>query len=72
METVQNGQYLLLTMEGTRGTFCIQSRPGVSWVPMAALAVGTAVLVALLAVFVKQKQKRGSKAQTKQEETAED
>lgn len=71
VETVQNGQYLLLTMEGTRGTFCIQSRPGVSWVPMAALAIGAAVLIVLLAVFVKQKKKRGSKAQAEQEETAE-
>lgn len=61
-ETVLNGQYLLLTMTGVQGTFCILPTGGVSQLVPAA-AAGAAVLAALLlfAWSKKKPKKTGSK-----------
>ena len=63
-----NGQYLLLTMTGTQGTFCIRSSQGIPWLIPA--AVGGAALAALLLIAGKRK-KEAAKEQKKQEETSE-
>lgn len=67
-EAVANGQYLLLTMTGTQGTFCIRSSQGIPWLIPA--AVGGAALAALLLIAGKRK-KEAAKEQKKQEETSE-
>lgn len=46
VEAVQNGQYLLLTMTGPRGTFCIGPARSAPWLIPAAVG-GAAVLAAL-------------------------
>ena len=70
VEAVENGRYLLLAMEGTQATFCIQPQPGGSWTILAA-AVGAAVLAALL-VIVGKKKKKPAKAQKEKEPAAKD
>lgn len=68
-EAVQNGQYLLLTMTGAQGTFCIQPARGTAWLIPAA-AGGIALAALALAAGKRQRTKKAAKAQKKQEETA--
>jgi len=67
VEAVRNGQYLLVTMEGTSGTFCIQKA---SMVPVAAIAGvgvgGLAAAVAVLAVKRRKKKRKTVAAKTHQ------
>lgn len=62
VEATVNGHYLLLTMAGTSGTFCVRSSPGVPWLPALLAAVAAAAL--LLAVLVRRhvRKKRAAKA----------
>lgn len=53
-EAVQNGQYLMLSMEGTEGTFCIQSRADGPWLFLI-LAAAVLLLIILLAVTRRRK-----------------
>lgn len=48
-EAVLNGQYLLLTMKGTRGVFCIQPQAGTKWMVPAAAGAGVLALLLLIA-----------------------
>ena len=62
VEAVQNGQYLLVEMEGLQGSFCIQPQPGVPWT-LVGTAAGAAALLALLAAAGRQlKKKKAAKA----------
>lgn len=69
METVRNGQYLLLTMTGSEGTFCIGSARSAPWLIPAA-AGGAAVLAALALIAVR-RPKKAVKVETAQEEPEE-
>ena len=72
VESTLNGQYLMLTMEGTQGTFCIQPQGGVPWL-VPAVAGGAAALAALLlglAVSRRKKKAAAARAQKEAEETA--
>lgn len=66
VETVQNGQYLLLTMEGTQGTFWIQPQAGPPWMLLAAAAAG--VVLAVLLLIAGRKKKKAAKAAKVQRE----
>ena len=68
VEAVQNGQYLLLTMTGTQGTFCIQSTRSALWL-IPAVVGGLAALAALVLIVGKHKRK-AAKAQKGKEEPA--
>ena len=70
-EAEQSGQYLLLTMTGTRGTFCIRPGQGASWLLPA--AAGGAVLLAAAALWAgkRLRAKKAAGAQKKQEESEE-
>ncbi len=68
VEAVQNGQYLLLTMTGTQGTFCIQSARSALWL-IPAVVGGLAALAALVLIVGKHKRK-AAKAQKGKEEPA--
>ena len=68
VEAVQNGQYLLLTMTGTQGTFCIQSTRSALWL-IPAVVGGLAALAALVLIAGKHKRK-AAKAQKGKEEPA--
>lgn len=58
VEAASNGHYLLLTMTGTAGTFCVRSTQG-SGLLLAALLLAAAAAVILLAVLVRKRlQKR--------------
>lgn len=57
VESVRNGQYLLLTMTGTQGTFCIQSTHRTLWL-VPAVVGGMAVLIALALIIRHRKQMR--------------
>lgn len=69
-EAVLSGQYLLLTMTGPQGTFCIQSGQGSPW--LVPVAVGGAVALAALALIIRNrvKKKKSVKAPPKQKELA--
>ena len=56
VEAQQNGQYLLLSMTGPQGTFCVQPLAETPW-GLAAAAVGAAVLAVLLLVFLRKRKK---------------
>ncbi len=68
VEAVQNGQYLLLTMTGTQGTFCIQSTRSALWL-IPAVVGGLAALAALVLIAGKHK-RTAAKAQKGKEEPA--
>lgn len=70
-EAAQNGQYLLLTMTGTRGTFCIRPDQGASWLLPA--AAGGVVLLAAAALWAgkRLRTKKAAAAQKEQEESEE-
>lgn len=69
VEAVQNGQYLMLSMEGVQGTFCVQPQAEAPWVLLATAAAGAAALIALLAAIGKRRQKKkAAQAAAKQEE----
>jgi len=68
VEAVRNGQYLLLTMTGTQGTFCRLSQPGVPWTTLAAGAAIAAAAVVLLAAAGRRRKKKSAKAATVQKE----
>lgn len=71
VEAVQNGQYLLLTMTGPQGTFCISPARSTTWLVPAA-AGGAAVLAALALIAGKRlgtkKAKKAADAEKTQEE----
>ena len=56
VEAQQNGQYLLLSMTGPQGTFCVQPLAETPW-GLAAAAVGAAALAVLLLVFLRKRKK---------------
>lgn len=57
VETAENGQYLLLTMEGTAGTFCIQPQSP-NLLPLLLSGAGIALLALLAAAILRRKKKR--------------
>lgn len=61
VEAVQNGQYLLLTMTGVQGVFCIQRQAGTAWLLPAAVG-GTAAAVLLLVTVRRKGKKKAAKA----------
>lgn len=71
VEAVQNGQYLLLTMTGPRGTFCIGPARSANWLIPAAVG-GAAVLAALALIAGKRlgtkKAQKAAQAEKPQEE----
>ncbi len=73
VESTLNGQYLLLTMEGVQGTFCIRPHRSAAWLIPAASG-GAAVLAALLigsaAGRKKKKAAAAARAQKEKEEAA--
>jgi len=75
LEAVKNGQYLLLTMAGTQGTFCVQPQAGIDWLPLAAAIAAIAAVIALLALAGKARKRRqaakAAKAQAAQEQEEE-
>lgn len=72
VDGVRNGQYLMLTMTGTRGVFCILPRAGGQWAPVAAGIGGAAVLLFLpgLAGRGRKKKKAAAAARAKGEAAA--
>ena len=66
VEAVQNGQYLLLTMTGTQGTFCIQSTRSALWL-IPAVVGGLAALAALVLIAGKHKRKAAKDQKGKEE-----
>ena len=70
-EAVLNGQYLLLTMTGTEGTFCVQPQAGMPWTILAIAAVGALALAGLLIVAAKRRKKRGAAKAVNAREEAE-
>ena len=68
-QAVLSGRYLLLTMSGPQGTFCIQPQADGSWaVPAAAAGIGAAAIL-LTAVAVKRKKAaRAARARREAEE----
>lgn len=61
VEARRNGQYLLLTMEGTQGTFFLQPREGGPWLVILPAAAGAAGLVVLLVAVGKVRRKKKQK-----------
>ena len=71
VDTTRNGQYLLLTMEGTQGTFFLQPKGNGLWIPVLLTAGGAAGLGVLLLIASKRKRaKKAVKVQKEQEEPA--
>ena len=70
VEAVRSGSYLLLNMEGTQGTFCIQAREGGMWMALPALGVLALILPAL--ILIREKKKTAKAARQKQAETQSD
>ena len=68
-KAVQNGQYLLLTMTGTQGIFCIGSARSASWLIPA--AAGGVIVLAALALIVRKRHKKPAKVEQAQEEPEE-
>ena len=69
VEAVRNGQYLLLTMTGTQGTFCVQPQAEVPWLLLGGAAAAVMALIVLLILVSKwQKQKKAAKAAKAQAE----
>ena len=63
VETARNGQYLLLEMEGTQGTFCVQPRRDTPWIlPAAAAGAAAAVLLT-----VRKRRRKGRAVQSPEE-----
>ena len=62
VETTSNGHYLLLTMTGTAGTFCVCSTQG-NWLLLAA-ALAAAAAALLLAVLVKKRLRKKKAAKS--------
>ena len=60
VEAVRNGQYWMLSMTGTSGTFCVQPQAGVPWMVLAGGAGGAALLLLLLALAGRRKKKRAA------------
>lgn len=58
VDAVRNGSYLLLTMEGAQGIFCIQNQSGSLW--MLLLAVAGAGVLLLLVFLGRQWRRRGA------------
>ena len=67
VEAVRNGQYLMLTMDGTEGTFCIRSAEGNTWLLPAAAGAGTAVLAVALLLAVQKLHRRRKKRRAEAE-----
>ena len=66
-ETALNGQYLILSMIGPQGTFCIQPQADMPWILFA--AVGAALVILLLVILGKKRKKlKAAKAAKMQEE----
>ena len=57
VEVQENGQYLLLTMEGASGTFCLQPKPTAPW-PLLLALLATGVLIAAAAILAKRRKTR--------------
>lgn len=68
VEAVRSGSYLLLDMEGTQGTFCIQAREGGMWMVLPAL--GALALILLALTLIRRKKKTAKAAKQKPAETA--
>lgn len=69
--TALNGRYLLLTMEGVQGTFCVQPQTGGSWmVPAAAAGAGALAALLLTAGRRRRKKRAAGRVQTEPEEAA--
>lgn len=66
-ECALNGRYLLLTMEGPRGTFCVQPRAEASWMPFAAAGAALAVLLLVIIGGGRRKRRAAKAAGTRQE-----
>ena len=64
VEATANGHYLLLTMTGTTGTFCVRSAPNSPWllILLAAAAMLLLLAVVLLVVRHRKKKKAAKKA----------
>lgn len=72
VSNIRNGQYLMLTMTGTRGIFCILPQAGIQWMPLAAGVGGGAVLLLLLSLAGRgrKKKKAARTAGTPEEQAA--
>lgn len=63
VESVRNGQYLTLTMTGTRGIFCVQPQAAARWTPLAA-GIGAALAVLLLSLSLAGRRRKKKAAKT--------
>lgn len=68
-ETVRNGQYLLVDMEGTEGTFCLQERTELPWL-LPAVGAGLLLLLLLITAGKRRKKRKAARAAKKPEKTA--
>lgn len=67
MDARSNGQYLLLTMDGLSGVFCVAPPGGQTMLLAAAAAAVLALVLLLLAVKLVKRRKKRPKAEEKQE-----
>ena len=58
MEATANGHYLLLTMTGTTGTFCVRSAPNSPWLLILLAAVAMLLLLAVVLLVVRHRKKK--------------
>ena len=65
VEATANGHYLMLTMTGTSGIFCIRSAPGSSLVLILLLAAAALVLLLLILLIRRRKKKKAVKKAAK-------
>ena len=68
VEAQENGRYLLLTMEGTSGTFCLQPKPTAPWPLLLTLLAAIALIAA--AVMVIRRKKKSSRSKTEKKAAA--
>lgn len=61
VHAARNGQYLLLTMDGTEGTYCIQPAEENEWLLPAATGAGTMLLIVLLLLALRRLRRRHGK-----------
>jgi hypothetical protein len=62
VESTASGHYLLVTMTGAAGTFCIQSVPSGSLLPILLAAAGVLLLLAAVLLFDRRHRRRARKA----------
>ena len=65
VEATANGHYLMLTMTGTSGIFCIRSAPGSPLVLILLLAAAALVLLLLILLIRRRKKKKAVKKAAK-------